>query len=839
MNRAHIKGALVGVESVTPEGLKDVYKGFNVARRGPGRRACSSSASTASTCSARSSSACRATSPRPSTLTARCRRTRRRHVRAVRDADAVPGHASTSPRGRRRGRRAGRAINGIPVTRHWLIPQAVRPKVYIAHPVMCPTRSASARRACGTGSTAWRSIWKRAKCVKSLKARLAFVLISKLYRQMYANTGIATDSARVSRSARWARLMAKPCQKLFAAHADAGPAGAAAGIGTARGIVERQAAENAACRVVRRLWFDVRGSTFEDRRSETDAARQHEETRPSACTRPTENLHPHRAPSGAQRSAARSAFRSAPLGADHRIGGAAVREDRRPGRRARRAAVGAGAPRLGCRPSCCRGTAASTAGTLDRQLSGDRRRLHARRRLLRSAARRRRSRAARRLSRTSSIARRSTGTGSADYPDNARRFALLVRAALEFAARRGTAPVGRPRARLAGGARAGLSEARSTRRIPCSAACRACSRFTTWRTRVSSTPDWLPRLDLAWELLRRSIGSSTGDASASSRAASTTPTSSRRSARATREEIQTPEFGFGFDGILRARARRSRRHPERHRHRAVGSRRTTRICRRRSAPTISPGKRAAKAAVLRAVSACRRRGGADAAARRDDLADGRSEGLRPDRRARRRAARARRDLRRARHRAKRATRICGRGWPRRYPDRIGVAHRLRRSAGAPHRGGRRHVPDAVAVRALRPESDVQPALRHGPGRAGGRRPGRHRHGLRSGTRELGNRVRVPRLHAGGAAGGAEPGAGALSATGRSGGRSSGPGCSRIIRGTVRPGSTSKYTSGRSSDAGETCDQAEGCRRSRETRWQPRMCRQRADVYGRQLRGRRC
>ena len=28
------------------------------------------------------------------------------------------------------------------------------------------------------------------------KARLAFVLISKLYRQMYANTGIATDSAR-------------------------------------------------------------------------------------------------------------------------------------------------------------------------------------------------------------------------------------------------------------------------------------------------------------------------------------------------------------------------------------------------------------------------------------------------------------------------------------------------------------------------------------------------------------------------------------------------------------------------------------------------------------------
>jgi hypothetical protein len=52
--------------------------------------------------------------------------------------------------------------------------------------------------------------------VDSLKARLAFLLISKIYRQMYANTGIATDSARVSRSARWARMMAIPCRALFA-----------------------------------------------------------------------------------------------------------------------------------------------------------------------------------------------------------------------------------------------------------------------------------------------------------------------------------------------------------------------------------------------------------------------------------------------------------------------------------------------------------------------------------------------------------------------------------------------------------------------------------------------
>ena len=60
------------------------------------------------------------------------------------------------------------------------------------------------------------NIWRRSRCVTSLKARLAFVLISKLYRQMYANTGIATDSARVNRSARWARWIARPCRRLFA-----------------------------------------------------------------------------------------------------------------------------------------------------------------------------------------------------------------------------------------------------------------------------------------------------------------------------------------------------------------------------------------------------------------------------------------------------------------------------------------------------------------------------------------------------------------------------------------------------------------------------------------------
>jgi hypothetical protein len=43
------------------------------------------------------------------------------------------------------------------------------------------------------------------------------MFLSKLYRQMYAGTGISTDSARRKKSKTWARWTARQCRKLFAA----------------------------------------------------------------------------------------------------------------------------------------------------------------------------------------------------------------------------------------------------------------------------------------------------------------------------------------------------------------------------------------------------------------------------------------------------------------------------------------------------------------------------------------------------------------------------------------------------------------------------------------------
>jgi hypothetical protein len=108
-------------------------------------------------------------------------------------------------------------IGDIPITRRWLIPQALRPKLYWPHPTMSGEEIRERTQSVWDTFYGMKSIWLRSGFIKSMRARLAFVLISKIYRQMYADTGIATDSARVSRSARWARWLAKPCQRLFAA----------------------------------------------------------------------------------------------------------------------------------------------------------------------------------------------------------------------------------------------------------------------------------------------------------------------------------------------------------------------------------------------------------------------------------------------------------------------------------------------------------------------------------------------------------------------------------------------------------------------------------------------
>ena len=106
-------------------------------------------------------------------------------------------------------------IQGVPITRYWLLPTGLRPKLFIPHPTMGPEEIRVRTQGVWDNFYSIRAIWRRSSCVTTLRARLAFLFVSKLYRQMYANTGIATDSARKKSANRWARWLAKPCQRLF------------------------------------------------------------------------------------------------------------------------------------------------------------------------------------------------------------------------------------------------------------------------------------------------------------------------------------------------------------------------------------------------------------------------------------------------------------------------------------------------------------------------------------------------------------------------------------------------------------------------------------------------
>jgi radical SAM superfamily enzyme YgiQ (UPF0313 family) len=213
MRRANIKGALVGIESVTPEGLKAVYKDFNASGaelverlrtfRKHGVHVLGSFIFGLPT-------------DRPETFEAT--------ARLAQEADLTfaqfvmmtpfPGTVDFNAWEKSMAENPTR-IGGVPLTRHWLIPQELRPKIYTPHPELTPEEIRSRTQAVWDRFYGLGPIWRRSRCTPTLRARLAFVLLSKLYRQMYANTGIATDSARVNRATTVARWIAKPAARLF------------------------------------------------------------------------------------------------------------------------------------------------------------------------------------------------------------------------------------------------------------------------------------------------------------------------------------------------------------------------------------------------------------------------------------------------------------------------------------------------------------------------------------------------------------------------------------------------------------------------------------------------
>jgi len=217
MRRANIKGALVGVESATEAGLKDIFKGFNLAGDNLVARLRTFQKHGVHVLG---SFIFGLPSDREDTFSATAELAKRADVSFAQFVMLTPLPGTIDferwEKSQRENPEAA-SIHGIPLTRYWLIPAVERPKMYIPHPTMSPDELRAHTQEVWDDFYSMSAIWSRSKCVSSLKGRLAFFFISKLYRQMYANTGISTDSARRQRATRMARLLAIPCRKLFEA----------------------------------------------------------------------------------------------------------------------------------------------------------------------------------------------------------------------------------------------------------------------------------------------------------------------------------------------------------------------------------------------------------------------------------------------------------------------------------------------------------------------------------------------------------------------------------------------------------------------------------------------
>ena len=215
MRQARIKGALVGVESVTAEGLKAIHKEFNstghslVQRLRTFRR---------HGVHILGSFIFGLPTDRPETFEITATLAQEADLAFAQFVTLTPFPGTVDfLRWEKTMESDPIRIEGIPLTRYWLIPRLLRPSLLMSHPHMSPEEIRQNNQGVWDRFYSLPSIWQRSRCTPNLRARLAFVLISKLYRQMYANTGIATDSARINRAATWARWLAKPCRRFFQA----------------------------------------------------------------------------------------------------------------------------------------------------------------------------------------------------------------------------------------------------------------------------------------------------------------------------------------------------------------------------------------------------------------------------------------------------------------------------------------------------------------------------------------------------------------------------------------------------------------------------------------------
>ena len=215
MHKANIKGALVGVEAVTPEGLKAVFKDWNYSGEALAKQLQTFRQHGVHVLG---SFIFGLPTDKPATFDATVEMAIKAGVTFAQFVMMTPFPGTVDfKRWEQQQAESPTLVDGVPITRYWLIPIEVRPKMFTPHPSMSSDEIRDRTQRVWDKFYNFRAIWSRSACCPTLTSRMAFVFLSKLYRQMYAGTGISTDSARRKKSKKWARWTARQCKRLFQA----------------------------------------------------------------------------------------------------------------------------------------------------------------------------------------------------------------------------------------------------------------------------------------------------------------------------------------------------------------------------------------------------------------------------------------------------------------------------------------------------------------------------------------------------------------------------------------------------------------------------------------------
>ena len=213
MKKARVHGAVVGVESITPEGLKFVYKDFNETgedlvkklRRFREYRV-----------HILGSFMFGLPSDRPETFTATIELARTSELDFAQFGTITPFPGTLDFLRWEKDEASQVTVEGVPLNRFWLLPKTKRPRLLMPHPTMSPQEVRQRAWEAWQHFYSLRSIWARAvKLNSDARGRVFYFLASMLFLKMYGGTGFATDSARSTRAARWARWIARWSLPLF------------------------------------------------------------------------------------------------------------------------------------------------------------------------------------------------------------------------------------------------------------------------------------------------------------------------------------------------------------------------------------------------------------------------------------------------------------------------------------------------------------------------------------------------------------------------------------------------------------------------------------------------